>query len=560
MIDLVTQSAFAEIAALLVLAAGVGFIGLQLRQPLIVSFIGVGLLAGPAALGIARSQDQIDLLAELGVAVLLFLVGAKLDVKLVRSLGAVAVITGLGQVLFTSVFGYLIGLALGLGWVASLYVAVALTFSSTIIIVKLLSDKREIDSLHGQVALGFLIVQDLVVVLAMVVLSTIGFGAAAEDGGLWPVLRTVGSAALLLLCVLGFVRYVADPLTERLARAPELLITFAIGLTAMLAAVADGIGLGKEIGGLLAGVAVASTPYREAIAARLAPLRDFLLLFFFIALGSHIDLSLIGANIGAAVVFSLFVLIGNPLIVLAIMGAMGYRKRTGFLAGLTVAQISEFSLVFVAMGVGLGHVGADALGLVTLVGLITIAVSTYMITYSHQLYALFEPVLGPFERRGAPLEAREPHAPRLGRFDVVLFGHGRFGAAIAARIARAGRRVLCVDFNPAELRAARAKGLAVAYGDASDPEFIADLPLSDVKWVVAAMPSHATGVTHDDPRLALLQGLRAAGYAGEVAVVARSAIEKQALLAAGATLAFEPFDDAADRAVDLMALRAPPEG
>jgi len=237
MIELVTQSAFAEIAALLVLAAGVGFVGLQLRQPLIVSFIGVGLLAGPAALGLARSQDQIDLLAELGVAVLLFLVGAKLDVKLVRSLGAVAVITGLGQVLFTSVFGYLIGLALGLGWVASLYVSVAPAFSSTIIIVKLLSDKREIDSLHGQVALGFLIVQDLVVVLAMVVLSTIGFGAAAEEGGLWPVLRTVGAAAALLVFVLVFVRYGADPLTERLARAPELLITFAIGLTAMLAAI-----------------------------------------------------------------------------------------------------------------------------------------------------------------------------------------------------------------------------------------------------------------------------------------------------------------------------------
>jgi len=554
MIELVTQSAFAEIAALLVLAAGVGFVGLQLRQPLIVSFIGVGLLAGPAALGLARSQDQIDLLAELGVAVLLFLVGAKLDVKLVRSLGAVAVITGLGQVLFTSVFGYLIGLALGLGWVASLYVAVALTFSSTIIIVKLLSDKREIDSLHGQVALGFLIVQDLVVVLAMVVLSTIGFGAAAEEGGLWPVLRTVGAAAALLVFVLVFVRYGADPLTERLARAPELLITFAIGLTAMLAAISDGIGLGKEIGGLLAGVAVASTPYRETIASRLAPLRDFLLLFFFIALGAHIDLSLIGANIGAAVVFSLFVLIGNPLIVLAIMGAMGYRKRTGFLAGLTVAQISEFSLIFVAMGVGLGHVGPEALGLVTLVGLITIAASTYMITYSHALYALFEPVLGVFERRGAPREAQAAPPARLGPIDALLFGHGRFGAAIAERLKRAGLRTLVVDFNPAELRTARAAGFSVAYGDASDPEFVADLPLSGVRWVVAAMPAHVGGVTHDDPRRALLQALRAAGYAGAVAVTVRDAAEKQALTAAGATLAFEPFNDAADRAVEMMAM------
>jgi Kef-type K+ transport system membrane component KefB len=408
---------FAEMATLLVLAAVVGFAGLQLRQPLIVAFIAVGLLAGPAGLGIARSQDQIDLLAQLGIAVLLFLVGMKLDVKLIRSLGVVAVTTGLGQVLFTSAFGFLIGLGLGMGWVESLYVAVALTFSSTIIIVKLLSDKREIDSLHGQVALGFLIVQDLVVVFSMVALSTLGLGAGAgadaAGGPDWtPLLRTAGLAVGLLAVVILFVRYVADPLTERVAKAPELLITFAIGLAAMMAATADAIGLGKELGGLLAGVALASTPFRDTISARLAPLRDFLLLFFFISLGSHLDPRLIGEEIGAAAVFSAFVLIGNPLIVLAIMGAMGYRKRTGFLAGLTVAQISEFSLIFVAMGVTLGHVGPDALGLVTLVGIITIAVSTYMITWSHELYGLFEPLLGVFERRGTPREAEAQSAVR----------------------------------------------------------------------------------------------------------------------------------------------------
>ncbi|MGF1660229.1 MAG: cation:proton antiporter family protein [Rubrimonas sp.] len=556
--DLVTQSPFAEMAALLVLAAVVGYLGLLLRQPLIVSFIAVGLMAGPAGLGIARSQEQIELLAELGIAVLLFLVGTKLDVKLIRSLGAVAVTTGLGQVAFTSLFGFLIGLGLGFDWVTSLYVAVALTFSSTIIIVKLLSDKREIDSLHGQVALGFLIVQDLFVVFSMVALSTIGFGAGAGDeaggggGALWPILRTVLLAAALLAAVIGFVRYLADPLTGQLARAPELLVTFSIGLTAMLAAVSDAIGLGKEIGGLLAGVALASTPYRETISSRLAPLRDFLLLFFFIALGVHLDLSLIGENLGAAAIFSVFVLVGNPLIVLAIMGAMGYRKRTGFLAGLTVAQISEFSLIFVAMGVSLGHVEGEALGLVTLVGLITIAASTYMITYSHQLYALFAPALGAFERRRALREPQPDEAETAGRFDAVVFGHGRFGSAIAQRLRSAGRRVLCVDFNPVELRRARAEGFAAIFGDASDPAFVADLPLSGARWVIAATPSHAGGVTHDDPRRSLLQALASIGFAGQVAVTVRWATERQALLDAGATLAFEPFEDAADRALEMI--------
>ncbi|MFW5655678.1 MAG: cation:proton antiporter, partial [Roseicyclus sp.] len=370
---------FYEIAALLVLAAGVGFVGLLLRQPLIVSFIAVGILAGPSVLDIAQSDAQIDLLAELGIALLLFLVGLKLDFNLVRTLGPVALVTGLGQVAFTTVFGFLIALAMGLDATTAIYVAIALTFSSTIIIVKLLSDKREIDALHGRIALGFLIVQDVVVVIAMIALSAIGVGAAAgaEGGGaLGDVARVLGYGVAMLGFVVVFIRFVANPLVERLSAAPELLVSFAIGWAALLAAVGHYLGFGKELGGLLAGVSLASTPFREAIAARLASLRDFLLLFFFIALGASLDLSVLGASVWPAIVLSLFVLIGNPLIVLAIMGAMGYRKRTGFLAGLTVAQISEFSLIFMAMGVAIGHVADEALGLVTLVGLVTIAAST----------------------------------------------------------------------------------------------------------------------------------------------------------------------------------------
>lgn len=238
-----------------------------LRQPLIVGFIAVGLLAGPSALELVHSDAQIDLLAELGIAVLLFLVGIKLDVKLVRSPGAVSVMTGLGQVVFTAFFGYFIGLGLGLGHVPSLYLAVALTFSSTIIIVNLLSDKREIP-LHGQFALGVLIVQDPVVVLAMIVLSAIGIGSGGS-GQKGSVAIVLGSGAGFVLAVVMFVRHVANPLTERLARMSELLVIFSLALAAMLAASGDAEGLGKEVGGLMAGVSLALTPFREAISARL---------------------------------------------------------------------------------------------------------------------------------------------------------------------------------------------------------------------------------------------------------------------------------------------------
>ena len=548
---------FYEIAALLVLAATAGFIGVLLRQPLIVSFIAVGILAGPSALNIAQSEEHIDLLAELGIAVLLFLVGLKLDLKLVRALGRVALMTGLGQVAFTTVFGFLIGLALGLDQTTALYVAVALTFSSTIIIVKLLSDKREIDSLHGRIALGFLIVQDIVVVIAMVALSGLGMSADGADQGGQALLRIGVYGLAMLAGVVAFIRIAADPLVERLARSPGLLVSFAIGWAALLAALGHYLGFGKELGGLLAGVSLASTPYREAITARLASLRDFLLLFFFISLGAALDLSVLGTSVGPALIFSVFVLVGNPLIVLLIMSAMGYARRTGFLAGLTVAQISEFSLIFMAMGVSIGHVDSEALGLVTLVGLITIAASTYMITYSHRLYAFAEPALKLFPAQHKPgREAAFDGTPRPA--DAVIFGVGRYGLAVAQSLQAQGMAVLAVDFDPIAVRYAKEMGVDSIYGDASDPEFLASLPLDQAKWVVCATPEHDPGLSGDDPRHVLLKLLKEVSFPGRIAVAAHAKRAEATLAEFGADLILMPFRDAAVQAADLMTSGARP--
>lgn len=552
--EFIHASPFYEFAALLTLAGLVGFIGLMLRQPMVVSFIAVGVLTGPSVLGIVDSKENIQLLAELGIAVLLFLVGLKLDLNLIRTLGPVALATGLGQVFFTSAIGFGIGLALGLDIITAVYVAVALTFSSTIIIVKLLSDKREVDSLHGRIAVGFLIVQDLVVVLAMMVLSALGIGMS--DGGGSPLVQ-IGMVLLYGLLMLGFVglfiNFAANPLMARIARSPELMVTFAIAWAALLAAVGSYLGLSKELGGLLAGISLASTPFREAIIARLSALRDFLLLFFFIALGSQLDLSLLGTQLVPALIFSLFVLIGNPLIVLAIMGSMGYRKRTGFLAGLTVAQISEFSLIFMAMGLTLGHVGTDSLGLVTLVGLITISLSVYMITYSHSLYGVLEPLLGVFERR-TPYREDEAEDPYFAKqsYDVILFGLGRYGKTIAHYLESEGYRMMAVDFNPDAVKTWTKKGKAAVYGDACDPNFIAHLPLKGVQWVVSAMPQHDIGLTHEDPRLVLIDGLRDHGFQGGIAISTQNPEDVEALKNRGASMVLLPFHDAAEQAVARM--------
>lgn len=541
---------FYEIALLVLLAAGVGLVGLLARQPLVVAFIAVGVLAGPDALGLVESTELIETLSQISIAVLLFLVGLKLDLTLVRSLGRVAVATGLGQVTFTALFGFLIGLGLGLDWLTALYVAVALTFSSTIIIVKLLSDKQEIDALHGKIALGFLIVQDIVVVVAMVTLSALGVGAGEEAAGAGGILRVLLGGAAMVGFVALFIRWVADPLMALMARSPELMVIFAVGWAAGLAALGDALGFGKELGGLLAGVSLASTQYREAISSRLSSLRDFLLLFFFISLGAGLDLGALGDQIGAAAVFSAFVLIGNPLIVLAIMGAMGYRKRTGFLAGLTVAQISEFSLIFMAMGITIGHVDESALGLVTLVGLVTIALSVYMITWSHALYRLVEPLLGPFERRRPSREHETEDAARAqGRPDFIVFGLGRYGCRIGGGLRARGYRVLGVDFDPDALHRWRGMGMEAVYGDATDPEFVAHLPLGGARAVISAVPRGRSALTEADPNRALLHGLQSSGFGGLVALAAGSSAAHDPELAGEGALLLTPFADAADQAV-----------
>lgn len=554
-LNFIHATPFYELTALVVLAALAGFIGVLLRQPMIVSFIAVGVVAGPSALDIVQSREHIELLAELGIAVLLFLVGLKLDLKLIRTLGPVALATGLGQVAFTSAIGCLLGITLGLAPVTSLYVAVALTFSSTIIIVKLLSDKKEVDSLHGRIAVGFLIVQDLVVVLAMIVLSALGIGeqAGAENNAI----SLIGSILLYGLLMLGFVllfiRYLATPLLSRIARSQELLITFAIAWATLLAAIGSQLGFSMELGGLLAGISLASTPFREAIVARLASLRDFLLLFFFIALGLQLDLQLLGTQIGPALVLSIFVLIGNPLIVMVIMGLMGYRKRTGFLAGLTVAQISEFSLIFMAMGLSLGHVTSESLGLVTLVGLITISISVYMITYSHNLYNIIAPWLSIFERNHPYREVVDEKQDSLNKpYDVVLFGLGRYGKAIAHYLQKEGLRLLAVDFNPEEIRHWRNQGHAAIYGDASDSAFLSELPLDGVSWVVSAMPQHEIGITHEDPRLALIDSLKQRDFKGGIAISTQQIHDQKLLSDRGATLVLLPFYEAAEKAVERL--------
>tara|TARA_R110002072_G_scaffold269868_2_gene429428 strand:- start:163671 stop:165326 length:1656 start_codon:yes stop_codon:yes gene_type:complete len=539
------ENVFIEIAALLAVVTVIGILGLMLKQPLIVSFIASGIILGPAVLGWVEAADEIELLAQMGIALLLFVVGLKLDLHIIRTMGLVALATGLGQVLFTSVFGFLIALALGMQPVSALYVGVALTFSSTIIIVKLLSDKKEIDALHGRIAVGFLIVQDIVVVLVMIGLTALGAGTAAEPDALALDMMLVllkGLAMLGLVALL--MKYVLPSLTRHLAQSAELLVLFAISWAVVMAAAGHTLGFSKEVGAFLAGVSLASTPFREIIGARLVSLRDFLLLFFFIELGSGLEIATLGAQLGPALVFSVFVLLGNPIIVMIIMGIMGYRKRTSFLAGLTVAQISEFSLILAALGLSLGHLDANTVGLITLVGLITISGSTYMILYSHPLYTRLSPLLSVFERKNADREA-EYDTDEAGLPQVVIFGLGRYGCGIADNLRARNCKVLGVDIDPEVVRTQAQENMQMRFGDAEDPEFLESLPLARVKWVVSTARER-------DINMSLLKSLQREKFKGRVALTASNNRDAELLELAGADLVLKPFADASAKAVDWL--------
>lgn len=536
---------FWEIAVILGLASFLGLLGQKLRQPLIIMFVATGILAGPAFLGIIESYQQIELLAQMGIAFLLFIVGLRLDITLIRTTGPVALATGLGQIIFTSAIGFVIALLFGLSSLSAAYVAVALTFSSTIIIVKLLSDKKEIDSLHGQIAIGFLIVQDMAAIIALVLLTTLG-SRIDETQTFWIV------AALIALKGVGLIGatwlfsvYIVPRLLRRLADSQELLVLFAVAWAILLGGIAEVLGFSKEVGAFLAGVSLASSNFRDLIAGRLTSVRDFLLLFFFIDLGARLNWQAVGAQISASVWFSLFVLIGNPLIVMAIMGYMGYRRRTSFLAGLTVAQISEFSLIVAALGLNLGHITSQDMGLITLVGVITITASTYMILYSGTLYRLLERPLKLFERRDPYREPVADVSAVLPPLDVILVGLGGYGSGIATQLQARNKTFIGVDFDPVALERWRSHGIFCYYGDMADPEILDRLPLNKTRWVVSTVRSK-------ELNLAVMNLLKHKGYEGKVALTAINEAEADLYHRAGAQVVFRPFSDAAEQAADAL--------
>lgn len=477
------SSIFVEISMLVVFATIVSMVMRALRQPLIIGHIFTGILIGPSLLNLIDNRSTIDILGKFGIALLLFIVGLGLNPKVIKELGKVALITGIGQVLFTTLIGLGIVRAMGYEGAGAIYIAVGLAFSSTIVILKLLSDKKEQNKLHGRIAIGFLLVQDIIATFALLIAS------ASGQGGLSP--TKLGILAIegigLVIGIVLVTRFIIRPLNTFLSRSQELLFLFALAWGFGIGSIFLKLGYSLEIGALFAGVALASMDYAQDIASRLRPLRDFFIVVFFIALGAGLELAEVGSVWWQALLLSGFILIGNPIIVMILMGILGYTKKTGFKTSLAVAQISEFSLIFILLGASNGQVSDKALALLTLVALITFAVSSYMIIYSDKLYARFEKYLDIFERR----KTRSEHEASV-IYDAVIFGFKKGGAEFARSFKKLKKRILVIDYDPDVIDEVSRRGYDYLYGDATDSELIDESGIDHARSIISTITDFAT--------------------------------------------------------------------
>jgi Kef-type K+ transport system membrane component KefB/Trk K+ transport system NAD-binding subunit len=518
---------FIEISKILLVTILITGIIRLLKQPVIIGYILSGIAVGPVLFNIVKSVETLEAFSQIGVAFLLFMVGLSLNPRVIKDIGKISLITGLGQVIFTTSIGFIILRLLGFTTIVSAYIAIALAFSSTIIIMKLLSDKKDIETLYGRISVGFLIVQDFVAIIILLIISSLNNGNNLTSIIIESILKAIGG----ILVLFTFAIYVLPYILKPIAKSQEFLLLFSVGWCFAGAMMFHYLNLSIEAGALLAGICLSLSPYNYEISSKMKPLRDFFLILFFIILGSQMTFTNIFQNINIIIGLSLFVLIGNPIIVMIMMGLLKYSKRNGFMAGLTVAQISEFSLIVITMGVAAGHITNDILSLVTAIGLITFAGSSYMIMYSNKLYPNLSKFISIFERKGKKVDEHKYHEDK--KYDIILMGYNRVGFDIMESLKKIKKKFLVIDYDPSVINRLYNQGYECRYGDANDSELLNDLNFRKSKMVISTIPLIDTNIL-------VIKKVREQNKKVVVAVVAHQIDDAIRLYEEGATYVLMP--------------------
>ena len=478
---------FIQLAVILLVAFIISYIITLFKQPILVGYIIAGVLISPFIVNLGISTDVISTLSKFGIAFLLFMVGLHLNPKTLKEIGLPSIIIGFLQIALTFLVGFFISLELfGFGVLSSAYIGIALSFSSTILVMKLFSDKQDLDSLYAKISIGILIVQDVVAaVVLMFISSTSGITVSSEFAF---ANLLVGFALIIILLLIGY--FLLPIFTKRIAKSQELLFLFSVCWCFIVAAAFNFLGFSIEIGALLAGISLSMIPYSAEISARISPLRDFFLIIFFIILGFNADFAGIKTVLLPSIILSLVVLIIKPVIIMGLSAFFGYTKRTNFFVGTSLAQISEFSLVVLFLGVSLGYIESQVLQIILLTMIITILFSTYMVIYSQKFYEKMGWFVKFFEKN--KVDEKESEKMMKQEYHAMLFGYNRIGFSILNSLKRSNTRYLVVDYNPDTIIALNKLNIPSVYGDVDDIDFLDELPLDKIKLAVSTVPDFDT--------------------------------------------------------------------
>ncbi|MBI5414626.1 cation:proton antiporter [Candidatus Peregrinibacteria bacterium] len=473
-----------DIGLVIVSSAVVAVISYSLKQPLILAYLIAGVAIGPFGFGLIQDPEFIQGTANIGIILMLFLVGLEMSVPRLKELGFVSLLGGIGQVVLTGIIGILLVKIFGFRTIQSLYISVALTFSSTVIAVKILSDKRDTHSLYGQISIGILIIQDVLAILALLLLA--GFQEGGFGFDIWHFSGIFVRGILLAIMTMLISKKILKYLYNVIASSHELLVLFSLSWCFVISLLSLKIGFSMEIGAFIAGISLANLPYTFEINAKTKVLRDFFITIFFAALGAKMIFSGATNLLFPLIVLSIFVLIGKPLLVVLLMGVMGYDKRTAFFTGLILANISEFSLVIIALGNRLGHLSEEITSMIALIGMGTMVLSSYMMTYNNALYNFLKPVLSYFEFRkpknvGKMKKALAHH--------IILFGCGQVGEQVLEQILGFKDDYIVVDHDNHVIRKLITKKINCMFGDAEDAELLENLNLEDAEVIISTLPN-----------------------------------------------------------------------
>ncbi len=472
---------FMQLSTLLVITVTVAFIVRLLRQPLIVAYIVAGITAGPMFFNILQSEKTLyGLFAQFGVVLLLFVIGLNLNFRKLKSIGKVSSIVAIGQVLFTSIVGTLILLWMNFPMVSAVYLAVAMTFSSSIIIIKFLSDKKDTETIYGKYTIGLMLVQDVIALTLMVAIGFVKTGNVTTSAIVFLIIKALFAGALVLLAS----KYVLPRILKHIAASSEFLFIFAITWCFGIASFLYMLGFSFEIGAIAAGIALSSSPYQLEIGSRIRPLRDFFLVLFFIVLGSEMHLQDIVTIWKPGTILALFILIGNPFILYFLFRVLKFTRHNSFLSGLTAAQVSEFGFVLLFIGKQAGHITGNEIPVFTFVALVTIFASSYAILYNEQIYRFLLPafqLFGPDKRR----QGERPHMVH----DAWVVGYHRIGRKVCEALKKKNLSVGVIDFDPAVIQTLHREKIPAYFGDIADVEFLADLPLGNSQLIIMTIPT-----------------------------------------------------------------------